>query len=187
MDHLLGRVADAVLGQVHLVPGELGEASADRLEAELVVALTLGPAEVRGEDDLRPGLDGVLDGGEGGLDPRVVRDLAALLVERRVEVDPDEDPLVGQPVALLEGAELQVLDRRDVVEDAHVSAPFSFAALFEMKTGRDGQPAATSFARSIMRLEKPHSLSYQAKTFTMLPPMTVVRVPSTVELAGLPM
>ena len=124
VNDLLGRIPDAILGQVHLVAGELGEASPDRLEAELVVALTLWPAEVRGEDHLRPGLDAVFDGGEGGLDPRVVRDLAALLVERRVEVDPDEDPLVGQPVALFEGAELQVLDRRDVVEDSQGSAPF---------------------------------------------------------------
>ncbi len=34
---------------------------------------------------------------------------------------------------------------------------------------------------SIMRLEKPHSLSYQAQAFTSVPPMTLVRVASNIE------
>ncbi len=37
---------------------------------------------------------------------------------------------------------------------------------------------------SSMRLEKPHSLSYQAHTFTSVPPMTLVSVASKVEEAG---
>ena len=38
--------------------------------------------------------------------------------------------------------------------------------------------------RSITRLEYPHSLSYQATTFTKLPPMTFVGSESTIELIG---
>jgi hypothetical protein len=36
-----------------------------------------------------------------------------------------------------------------------------------------------------MRLEKPHSLSYQEETFTSVPSDTRVRVESKIELAGL--
>jgi hypothetical protein len=37
---------------------------------------------------------------------------------------------------------------------------------------------------SSMRLEKPHSLSYQDSTFTSVPPMTLVSVASKVDDAG---
>src|SRR5690606_13956986 len=37
---------------------------------------------------------------------------------------------------------------------------------------------------SSMRLEKPHSLSYQEQTFTRVPPMTWVRVASYTDLCG---
>jgi hypothetical protein len=37
-----------------------------------------------------------------------------------------------------------------------------------------------------MRFEKPHSLSYQAKTLAMSPSTTLVRGASTIEEAGLP-
>src|SRR6202008_1966694 len=37
---------------------------------------------------------------------------------------------------------------------------------------------------SSMRLEKPHSLSYQLATFTSVPPETLVSNESTIELAG---
>ena len=36
-------------------------------------------------------------------------------------------------------------------------------------------------ARSMIRLEYPYSLSYQLKTFTMRPPMTLVSAASTLE------
>src|SRR5579872_1969862 len=38
---------------------------------------------------------------------------------------------------------------------------------------------------SIIRLEKPHSLSYQAHAFTRLPSITLVRVASKIEECGL--
>src|SRR5690606_23502288 len=47
------------------------------------------------------------------------------------------------------------------------------------------QPPTTR-ARSSMRLLKPHSLSYQDRTFTRRPSMTSVRARSTDELCGLP-
>ena len=37
---------------------------------------------------------------------------------------------------------------------------------------------------SSMRLEKPHSLSYQAQTFTSVPSMTLVSVASKIEECG---
>jgi len=41
-------------------------------------------------------------------------------------------------------------------------------------------------ARSTRRLEKPHSLSYHARIFTCLPPMTRVESPSTMDERGSP-
>src|SRR5690606_31874482 len=115
--------------------------------------------------------DAEADRRQGRRDARVVGHLA-LLVHRDVEVDPDEDPLVLEPAALVEGAELELLEGVDVAE--------THRRLF-------GVQEPTSAARSIMRFEKPHSLSYQAKTFTIVSPRTWVRVPSTVLEAGLPM
>jgi hypothetical protein len=52
---------------------------------------------VRGEDDLGlAALEGVFDGGQRGHDARVVGDFLAVFGERHVEVDADEDALVGQ-------------------------------------------------------------------------------------------
>src|SRR6267378_5579759 len=45
--------------------------------------------------------------------------------------------------------------------------------------------SAKATATSSMRLEKPHSLSYQEDTFTSVPSATRVRVASKIELAGL--
>jgi hypothetical protein len=41
-------------------------------------------------------------------------------------------------------------------------------------------------ARSMRRLEKPHSLSYHARILTSLPPMTKVESPSTMDERGSP-
>src|ERR1019366_4369356 len=46
---------------------------------------------------------------------------------------------------------------------------------------------ATSWPSSTMRFEKPHSLSYQAKTLANRSPITWVMVASKIDEAGLPM
>jgi hypothetical protein len=94
---LLHAVADAVVGEDHVLLQELGQPRRGGLQRELlpVLRLPLRAPEVRGEHDLRLVRDGVLDGGERRADARVVRDLP-LRVERHVEVDADEDALAGE-------------------------------------------------------------------------------------------
>ena len=83
---------DDVGGLGHLVGDELGEAGRGRLEAHLRVHLALGPAEVGGDDELRPVAEEVRDRREGGPDARVVPDLS-LFGQGDVEVHPEKDPL----------------------------------------------------------------------------------------------
>src|SRR5258706_10873293 len=78
------------------------------------------------------------------------------VLDRDVEVGADEDALAPQ------------------VELRH---------LLELHRGYFACANAT--ATSSMRLEKPHSLSYHAYTFTRLPSVTLVSVASKIELAGL--
>src|SRR4051794_11876971 len=60
------------------------------------------------------------------------------------------------------------------------------AGLGEIGDGDGFQPSlAISTATSLMRFEKPHSLSYQESTRTKTPSITWVWVKSKVELAGL--
>ena len=51
---------------------------------------------MRGEDDLGLVAECVDDGGQGGHDAGVVGDGRAVFGERHVEIDANEDPLVGQ-------------------------------------------------------------------------------------------
>ena len=99
--HLARDGADAVgrEGDVFAVGEDvlekLAEAVDDRAKAHGVDALALGAAEMRGEDDLGFAAQSVLDGGDGFADARVVGD-GALFGERDVEVDANEDTLVGE-------------------------------------------------------------------------------------------
>ena len=74
---------------------ELAEAVDDGAKAHGVDGLALGAAEVRAEDDLGFAAERVLDGGDGFADAGVVGD-GAVLGEGDVEVDADEDALVGE-------------------------------------------------------------------------------------------
>ncbi len=97
-----GDFADAIRGEGDVFGGsedvieELAQAVDDGPETHRLVALAFGAAEVRAKDDLGFVADGVLDGRDGLADARVVEDLAAVRGERDVEVDADEDTLVGQ-------------------------------------------------------------------------------------------
>ena len=80
---------------------------------------------------------------------------------------------------------IAVLVERDVEVDAHEEPLALDGQLFDRA---DHSLPATISATSTMRLEKPHSLSYQAKTFTNLPSSpTMVCVESKIEEAGLPL
>jgi hypothetical protein len=98
--HLAGDHADAVRreGYVLVVAQDVVEQAAkvrdERTQAHGVDGLALGAAEMRAENDLRLVAEGVLDGGEGLADAGVVGDDAVL--EGDVEVDADEDALVGE-------------------------------------------------------------------------------------------
>src|SRR5262249_54932821 len=61
-----------------------------------------GPAEVAHDDGRRPVVEDVADGGEGGTDAAVVAD-GAVLFERHVEIDADQDAAVGEGLEVGEG------------------------------------------------------------------------------------
>ena len=84
---------ERVAGDRHVPAEELRQPLRDGPQAEAVLDLAVGPAEVAREDDPRAVGEQVVDGRDGGADARVVGDLAVL--ERDVEVDADEDALAG--------------------------------------------------------------------------------------------
>ena len=137
---------------------------------------------MRDKDDLRSSVDQVADGGQGRPDPHVVRDVL-LLVHGDVKIDPDKNLLPFQ---------LSVFQIRNAF--FHILAPpidttgqerFFFPKPF-LPFSPSQKLLATSFTRSIIRQEKPHSLSYQERTLIRLPSMTMVDLPSTMEECGLP-
>ena len=72
---------------------EVGKASGDGGQPELVVHLALGPTHVRAKHEARAPVQEELEGGEGGPDAAIVEDCAGLGVQGDVEVDPDKDSL----------------------------------------------------------------------------------------------
>jgi hypothetical protein len=100
--HLAGHFAHAVGGKGHVdafaerLVEQFAQAVDDRAQRILWIRFALGAAQVRGQDDLGLVLEGVDDGGQRGHDAGVVGDGRAVFSERHVEVDADEDPLVGQ-------------------------------------------------------------------------------------------
>jgi hypothetical protein len=73
---------------------EITQVVDDGAEAHTLDGLALGAAKVRAEDDLGLAAESVLDGGKGLADAGIVADGAVL--KRDVEVDADEDALVGE-------------------------------------------------------------------------------------------
>ena len=82
-----------VAGHAHLVTEQLGQPIGDRLEAQRVVDLALGPAQVAGQDHAGAALQQVADRGQAGADAGVVGD--PTVVERDVQVRAQEDALAG--------------------------------------------------------------------------------------------
>ena len=98
--HLGGDFAYAIGGEGYVfifvedVVEEVTKMVHDGAEAHGGDGLALGAAEVRAEDDFGVAAERVLDGGESLADAGVVGDLA--IFEGDVEVDSDEDALVGE-------------------------------------------------------------------------------------------
>jgi hypothetical protein len=98
--HLAGDCADAVRrkGYVLVVAEDVVEqatkVSDEGAKTHGLDGLSLGAAEVGAEDDLGLVAESVLDGGKSLADAGVICDDAVL--KRDVEVDTDEDALVGE-------------------------------------------------------------------------------------------
>ena len=102
--------------------------------------------------DLGPLVQQLEQGRHDPLDAGGVRDLAVL--HRHVQVDPHQHRLAGR-IEIVEGADPAMAGAQSLPSNA---------------------------ATSLMRQEKPHSLSYQEATRASLPPSTLVALRSTVEL-----
>ncbi len=102
---------DAIRREDDFFAQETLEPSGDRCEAVARVRFALRAAQVGAQDDLGPLIHGTVDGGQRGADPGIVGDLM-VVVERDVEVSPDDDALV---------AKIGLLDRP--LTDGHLRSP----------------------------------------------------------------
>src|SRR5690606_26544536 len=124
--------------------------------------LTFGrPAEMGCNHDGRPTLKRQANGRHRGTDARVLGDVAALVL-RNVEIGTNEDALALQGALFCQRCESMY---RHLCCSAYLALTKATVV-------------------SSMRLEKPHSLSYQLETFTRLPD-TLVSVASYVLEAAL--
>ena len=99
--HLAGDLANAIGSEghvdfgAHLLVKQLAEPVHHRAQRVLWIWLALGAAQVRGQNHLGLVLQRVLDGGQRGNNASVVGDGLAVFSQRHVEIDADEDALVG--------------------------------------------------------------------------------------------
>ena len=189
-------------------PSTSPSAAAIGRERHLRHALALGPVEMAAHDDLGALAGEFADGGRQAFDARQVGDLA--VADGNVEVGAQQDALAGD-VQVIEGAkghgELrtplplagEVEARSDEGEGDRADACHAAASRTRVPT-RSPSPALrgdlsraagevysadpSSAAVSDMRLEKPHSLSYQPITRVSAPSTTAVWVASKVHDAG---
>ena len=190
-DGLLRRLADAIVGEADRLSDHLGKFGGDRLQQFLGIA-SLGPAEMREQDDLAALGGNLGDGGRDAFEPRGVGDAA--IFHGHVEVDAQQDALALH-VDVIEGAEcfwhvalfhrhpsrIAVRRRRRFRSPMPGHPRLQCDEETRMPGTRPGMtvkflyssfPIAT--AVSAMRFEKPHSLSYQDITRTSVPFCTLV-------------
>ena len=149
-DRAFGDLADAVVGKADRPADDGRDRGSNRLERFLGVA-AFGPAVMRQQHDLAALVGDLGDGRHVALDAGDIRHFA--VVHRHVEVDADKDAFAFD-VGVFEGR-----------EGLHGGA----------RIGKDTQPSLPiATAVSIMRLEKPHSLSYHDITRTSVPSITLV-------------
>src|SRR5918996_1385121 len=123
----------------------------------------LGTAEMRQHDHLGPFAGELGDGRKHAGDAGRIGDLAVL--DRHVEIDADEDPLAANvdPVNTPDAGEVEAARAVRGRLFVHISRLMATAV-------------------SLMRFEKPHSLSYQATTRQKVPSTTWVLGRSKIEL-----
>ena len=82
-------------GQGHRPFQQLREPCGHRLQTQARHDLSFGPAQVGKEDGPGPGVDEVLQGGQGGPQAHVISYLPCAGVQGDIVVHPDQDPLPG--------------------------------------------------------------------------------------------
>ena len=100
--HFAGYFANAIGREGHVdifaqrFVEQLAQTVNHRAQRIFWIRFALGTAQVRSQNDLGLMPDGVDDGGQRGRDAGVVGDGRAVISERHIEINADEDPLVGQ-------------------------------------------------------------------------------------------
>ncbi len=83
---------DAVGREAHLLAQQSPQAFGHGSEAELGNHLSPRSSEVRAENDFCALIDGVIDRGQGGPDPRVIQNIQ-ILIQGNIKIGPDKDAL----------------------------------------------------------------------------------------------
>src|SRR5690348_1327646 len=149
-DRRPGDSADAIVGERDRLAEFLGQGRRHRLQRHGGNALSLRPVEMREQDNACALVGELAHGRRLTRDARHIGDGAIL--HRHVQVETDQYPFA---------ANIEVIESLEPVQTRLRFAP-----------DQSSLPIAT--AVSAMRLEKPHSLSYQLMTPTKLPSITLV-------------
>ena len=144
----LGRLAYAVLGESDRPFDDPCDFGGDRFQRMLGVT-SLWTSEMREQDDLAAFIGELGDRRGRALDARCIRHHSVL--DRHVQVDAKQNPFAFH----IDAVERSKSGHRPPRSDRQSNLPIATAV-------------------SAMRLEKPHSLSYQAITRTSVPLMTLV-------------
>ena len=92
----------------HRLVQQLGQPGADRRQPKILSHLAPGTSEVGRQHQSRAATQQFPERGDGGADPHVVGDPAAM--QWHVEVGTDEDPLAGDVAEVVERAERHSFD-----------------------------------------------------------------------------
>ena len=143
-----GRFADAIIGEPDRPLDDPRDLGGDRFERMLGLT-ALRAAEMREQDDLAAFVGELGDRRRRALDARRIRHDSVL--DRHVQVDTKQNPFAFY----IDAVERSKSGHRPPRSDRQSNLPIATAV-------------------SAMRLEKPHSLSYQDITRTSVPLMTLV-------------
>ena len=155
-------VANAILDEMHLrAAHQLGDLGRDRRKRGLWAPLALGTAEMGEHDHLGAAVHELLDGRQHARDARRVGHFAVL--HRHVEIDADEHALAPD-VEPIDGADTGKVRFAPAV---HIGGAGNIRGSDVVHIN-----LLITTAVSLMRLEKPHSLSYQATTRQNVPSTT---------------
>ncbi len=170
------RLTDAVGAKGDRALDDVRDRGGDGSERIGLVRAALGAAEMGEQNDLAALVGDLRDGRRDALDARRIGHAAVF--GRHVEVDAQEDAF-SRDIGVVERAEWFAHVRLpQKVNAIRITIKRSALRLNERPAdlfhGRCQISFAIATAVSAMRLEKPHSLSYQESTRTKLPSMTLV-------------